>query len=176
MHRNTYLLIAFLAVIAALLIGINLGRKFASQQQTSDTAPTPLTSPSLLAQPTIALVPYTNTFCGFSLEYPNTLTKFDNASGSAILTNTQNTDESIAIACQEEIPRPPLTAENIESITVWNTTKTASVAARLYHDASQKDGTRLDALIFHHPKTGLDVFLAGFGPTFQQILTTLRIL
>src|SRR3989344_5575520 len=176
MHRNTYLLIASLAVVAALLIGINLGRKFAPTENTSSTIPTPLTSPSPLAQPTIALVLYTNTFCGFSLEYPNTLTKFDNASGSAILTNTQNTGESIAIACQEEIPRPPLTAENIESMTLWNTTKTASVAARLYHDASQKDGAQLDALIFRHPKTGLDVFLAGFGPTFQQILQTVQLL
>ena len=176
MHRNTYLLVATLAVVAALLIGINLGKKFVLQEQTSQITPTAQTTPSLLVQPSPTLVPYTNTFCGFSLEYPNTLTKFDNASGSAILTNTKNTTESIAIACQKDVPRPPLPAENIESMTLWNTTKTASVAARLYHDTSQKDGAQIDALIFRHPKTGVDVFLAGFGQTFNQILQTVRLL
>ncbi len=176
MHRNTYLLIASLAVVAALLIGINLGRKFAPTENTSSTPPTPLTSPSPLAQPTIALVSYTNAFCGFSLEYPDTLTKFDNASDSAILTNTKNTKESIAIACQKDIPRPALSAENSESMTLWNATKTASISAKLYHDASPEDGTPTDALIFYHPKKFMDVFIAGYGTTFDQILQTVKLL
>ena len=123
-----------------------------------------------------ALVPYTNIFCGFSLDYPSTLTKFDNASGSAIFTNTQNANESIAITCQEDIPRPSLTAGKIDSMTIWNTAKTASVAAKLYHDSSPKDGSPMDALIFYYPKKSMDVFIAGFGSTFNQILQTVQLL
>lgn len=174
MHRNTYLLVAILAVVAALLTGINLGRRFAPPQQSTQTeAPSPVPSQT---QPTLTLIPYTNTVCGISLQYPNTLTKLDNASGSAILTNTQNSEDSIAVACQEDIPRPPLPAEQIESMTVWNTTKTASIAAKLYHDASPKDGTPMDALIFYLPRINMDVFIAGYGSTFDQILQTVRLL
>ncbi len=176
MHKNTYLLVAILAIIAALLIGINLGRKFSPQDQFNQSAPTPKTSPTPPTQVAPTLVPYTNTFCSISLEYPDTLTKFDSASGSAILTNTQNTSESIAIACQADIPRPPLLAERIESMTIWNTAKTASISAKLYHDASPKDGSPMDALIFYYPRIGMDVFIAGYGKTFNQILQTVRLL
>lgn len=172
MHRNTYLLVSLLAIFAALLVGINLGRKFSAPLPTTTTTLQPTDQPT----PRGALVPYTNTFCGFSIEYPETLTILDSASGSAVLTDPANAANTIAITCQKDIPRSPLPQELIETVGVWNSDRSASIAAKLYHDASAKDGKPMDVLIFRHPKTGLDVFLAGFGATFNHVIQTLKFL
>lgn len=172
MHRNTYLLVSLLAVFAALVVGINLGRKFSAPIPATTTTPQPTLQPT----PSTILIPYTNNVCGFSVEYPDTLTLLDSASGSAVLTDRTNAGDAIAITCQKDIPRSPLPQELIEPVGVWNSDHTASIAAKLYHDASAKDGTPMDVLIFRHPKTGLDVFLAGYGPVFNQILSTLFLL
>lgn len=178
MHRNTYLFVTFLAVFAALVVGVNLGKRSSPPSNAMTTiTPTPLRPSDSAGQaptPTTAL--YTNKECGFSLDYPAGLTLMEGATGSAFLVNTQNQNESVAIACQEEIPRPPLTADKIETRTIYNPTKTASVSARLYHDASAKDGTPIDELIFRHPKTGIDIFIAGFGETFDNIIATVKLL
>ena len=175
MHRNTYLLVSLLAVFAALLIGVNVGHGFA-EKQTESVKITPKPLPTVPIIPTITLNTYTNTICGFSLQYPNTLTKLETATGSALLVDTTTKAQSLAIACQKEIPRPPIPAEKIETKMLTNTLKTASISAKLYHDASQKDGTPIDSLIFRIPGTGLDVFIAGYGETYNQILTTLILL
>ncbi|MBI4066155.1 hypothetical protein HY411_00400, partial [Candidatus Gottesmanbacteria bacterium] len=60
--------------------------------------------------------------------------------------------------------------ENIEDIRI------GSVAAKLYHTQSASDGAAIDSLIFRHPGTKLDVFLAGTGEVFQKLLKTLTIL
>lgn len=161
MHRNTLLLVAFLAVIAALLIGINVGR---SLTKTTQISPTPLPSP------TIGYLQASS--CGVSFTYPNFLKGMESSTSGAILVNTTNPNDSIVIVCQEDIPRVALPPEKIETISISGV---ASVSALLYHDTSQKDGTPIDKLIFTHPKTKLDVFVAGFGTTYQQLLQSLKL-
>lgn len=174
MHRNTYLLVVFLAVFAALVVGVNLGKRLSPSSNTSATI-TPM--PSKADAPSIpTTIAYTNSACGFSLEYPESLTRMEGATWSAFLVNAQDENGSVAIACQQEIPRPPLTADNIEARVVYNEAKTASASARLYHDASAKDGTAIDELIFRHPKTGMDIFIAGFGEIFDQVIATVKLL
>jgi len=162
MHRNTYLLIICLAVFAALVIGVNLGKRLAT--------PAPTTTPKASITPSPTGNTYTNEECGFTLSYPAILSLTGNATQSALLVHSTNKDESIAIACQEEIPRPPLTADNIESFMI------SSISATLYHDASAKDGTQIDELIFTHPTTGMDIFIAGFGKTFDSVIATVKLL
>jgi len=174
MYRNTFVLISLLAVSAALVLGVNLGRKFSSQsslptpgtsQQTVSPTPASSTGPKLLA--------YTNKYCGISLSYPESLQKLEATSG-AIFTNTGNPEESVVLACQKEITRPALPAEKIEpKLVVEN--NGASVSAKLYHDASPQDGTPIDELIFRHPTNGLDIFIAGLGTTFNQIINSLKV-
>ncbi len=168
MHKNTLLFVAFLAVIAALLVGFNVGRSL-SLTQVVQPSPTPFFSPT--PKPTNL----TGSSCGVSYEYPNTLTAMESSGSGVILTNTQNPESSIVVVCQPEIPRVPLPPDKIEAITLKSATGTATISAKLYHDASAKDGTPIDKLIFTHPKTGLDVFIAGFGPIFQQLITSLRL-
>jgi hypothetical protein len=172
MHRNTYLLITFLAVFAALVVGVNVGKTMHSGASTS-TVPTPTATITPTLAPTLT---YTNEYCGFSLQHPNTLSALTGATGSAFLINTTTTSDSIAIACQEDIPRPPLSADKIETSILYTEDKTASVTARLYHDASPKDGKPMDELIFTHPTTGLDVFIAGFGETFNTVIASIKLL
>jgi hypothetical protein len=168
MHRNTYLLVIFLALLAALVVGVNIGKSFTTKQVPSaPSSPTPM--------PTLAPLSYTNTVCGFSLLYPADLTMMENTTASAILTNTKDTTQSVIIACQEDIPRPALALSNIEKILIPNP-KGTTVSANLYHDSSPKDGSPIDELIFKNPKNGIDIFIAGIGETFNQVIRTVRLL
>ncbi len=167
MPKNTFTFVSILAVIAALVVGVNVGRKFSSKDEPS----VPVTiNPTPVATPTPSLATYTNSFCGISFQLPETFLVLDTASGSAVLSNPTDGKDSLILVCQHGIPRPPLTADKIETITI------ASTSARLYHDASAKDGTPIDKLIFRHPSKRLDVLLSGFSLNFQKIIQSLKIL
>ncbi len=158
MHRNTYLFVTFLAVFAALVVGVNVGRQLTSRQS-------PIAPPSPTPIPTHVPISYTNPLCGFTLDYPASLTMMGNTTASAILTNTEDTTQSVVITCQKDIPRPALVPENIETILIQSPGG-STVSAKLYHDSSAKDGTPIDELIFRNPKNGIDIFIAGIGETF----------
>lgn len=160
MHRNTLLLVAFLAVIAALLVGLNVGRSLSPSQ-------TPKPSPAPTPIPTIGYL--SGTVCGVSFMYSNSLQEIESSTSGTILADATNPNNSIVIACQKDIPRVPLAPDKIETIEI------GSFSAKLYHDASPKDGTPIDKLIFTHPKTKLDVFIAGFGTTYQALLQSLQL-
>ncbi len=155
MHRNTYLLVSVLAIIAALVIGVNIGRQVV---QPSTPTPTPIVTPPQVATRS-AVKRYRNAFCNVAFDYPGDFTLIENASGSAAFTGPSAGD-GILLTCQKDIPRPAITQENIEDIRI------GSVSAKLYNK---------QALIFRHPETKLDVFLAGTGEVFQNLLKTLTI-
>lgn len=167
MHRNTAILILVLAVIAALLIGLNIGKTINPQQQ---LAPTPqLTTPAPSPLPENQITEFTMPECGLSFRYTNDFS-IETATQSARLNSKINKDEHINVACATQIPRPPLTPENIDKATI------AGLTVNLYHDASAQDGSPLDAVIFTHPTNGLDVAFLGFGDAFNQLLTTVKLL
>jgi hypothetical protein len=169
MHRNTYLFVIFLAVFAALVVGVNIGRKLTAvpNPPAAPSNPTPI--------PTLTPLNYTNSVCGFTLAYPATLTMMGNTTTSAILANAKDAKQSVAIACQKDIPRPALTPANIETILIPNPGG-ATVSASLYHDSSAKDGSPIDELIFRNPKNGIDIFIAGIGDSYNQIIRTVELL
>lgn len=154
MHRNTYVLVTSLAVLAALIVGVNMGRR--------QTPPPPSLLPSPSPEITISTTKsYRNAYCNVAFDYPATFTLLESATGSAALTGP-GTGDGILLTCQKDIPRPAITQENIEDIRI------GSVAAKLYHDQS-------DTLIFRHPGTKLDVFLAATSEMLQNLLKTLTI-
>ncbi len=171
MHRNTFLLMSLLAIFAALIVGVNIGRQFPLSAPTqTQPSSTPTLRPALPAQTTTsATKPYRNTFCKVAFDYPGTLTLLESASGSAAFTSSSAKD-GILLTCQKDIPRPAISQENSEDIRI------GSVTAKLYHSQSASDGASIDTLIFRHPATKLDVFLAGTGEVFQNLLKTLAIL
>ena len=163
MHKNTYLLVSILAVVAALVIGVNIGRQVKSSQ-TMQLPSTPTPTAAVIA----TTKPYRNSFCKVAFDYPASFTFLESASGSAAFTNP-NGDDGILMTCQKDIPRPIETKENTQDIQI------GSVSAKLYHGQQEKDGSVIDSLIFHHPGTKLDVFFAGTGEDFQNLLQTLTI-
>jgi hypothetical protein len=175
MHRNTFLLVLGLSIFAALVVGVNVGKKMAgSPTGTSQGSPTPTTTPTLSAQAPKNLV-YISSICGYSLTHPESLTLVEDATGSAMLLNA-NDKTTILMTCQKDIPRPPIPTSFIETRILNNPSKTASISAKLYHDHSEKDGTPLDALIYHNTTIGKDVFIAGFGEDFNTVLSTLTLI
>ncbi len=168
MHKNTYLLVSILAVVAALVVGVNVGKKLS-------LAPIPTPAPTAIPTPEQTTELFTSTLCGFSLEYPSTFTLMESASGSAIMNHPSDKNQSIVATCQKDISGIPLPPEKIELLVIPSATG-ATISAKLYHDASAKDGTAMDALLFTHPTNGLDIFIAGFGPAFDAAIKSLHIL
>ena len=174
MHRNTFLLVLFLGIFAALVVGVNIGKKMNSgSENKSSVLNTAVASPK--STPIPKMLKYSNTTCGFALTYPDTFTLEEDASGSAALQNTKS-DSTILMTCQKDIPRPPLPDNLIESIVLSYESKAATLAAKLYHDKTAKDGSPLDSLIYYNPKLRTDIFIAGYGEEFTSILKTIRIL
>ena len=175
MHRNTYFVVTVLAVFAALIVGVNVGRSLrGNPQNTLSASSTPTPTQAVVVGP--KMLTYTDTTCRITFQYPDSLTKMSDATGSALFIDSATNTQVCILACQRDIPRPALPANEIESKILTDATETASVSAKLYHDASPKDGTPIDSLIFRNPKTGLDVFIAGYGDTFNQILASLKLL
>lgn len=174
MHRNTYLLVLILAVFAALVVGVNVGRRFTTTPLPSQpSSPTPT---QFEASSTTENGVFKSNDCGVSFSYPESLTVMPSASGSALFVDKNNPDQSVVATCQSEIPRPPIPGDKQEFLTITNAQGSVTASATLYHDASPKDGTPIDELIFLHPETGMDVYIAGFGETFDAIVKTLRLL
>ncbi len=165
MHKNTYLLVLFLTILACLVVGVNLGKKIA---KTPDAIqPTPVVSLMPTTKPTPKITLYTNSYCGITVSYPDTLT-LSESSDSGVSFTTQSGKE-IALTCQKDIPRPALPTEKTETLSV------ASVSAKLYHDASPKDGTPIDIILFRHPTNGMDIYLAGLGQELVDFASTISI-
>lgn len=155
MHKNTYLLVSILAVVAALVIGVNIGRRVTMPQTIQ--LPSPPTPTTVAASKFLS---YSNSFCKVAFEYPDTFTVLENASGSAAFTNPKG-DDGIILTCQKDIPRPAETKETVEDVRI------GSVAAKLYNNQS---------LIFRHPGTKLDVFLAGTGEAFRKLISSITLI
>ncbi len=172
MHKNTYILVSILAVLAALVVGVNLGKKLSPSAPPS-AASTP--KPSAVVTPTPKLQTFTDTTCGFSVQYGDDFTLTDSGTGSAMLENTSDTNQSVVLACQKNIPRPALPANQMEKLTLETTTGT-SISGTLYHDQSLQNGSPIDALMFTHPTSKLDVFIAGYGDAFNALLKTIQVI
>lgn len=163
MHKNTFILVTILAVIAALLVGFNMGKKF---NPTPEIVPTPTVS----VTPTIAQIQtsiYKNAYCGITLSYPRDMTLTELATGSAKF--SLGTDV-VVLACQKDIPGIAIGEENIETMMI------SSVSAKLYHTATPKDGTPIDVLMVEHPKTKMDVLVSGMGNAFITIIRSLSLI
>ncbi len=162
MPKNTFILVTLLAVIAALLVGFNLGKKFTTSSQVVPT-------PSIVVSPTpkpVQMTHYTNAYCKVSLSYPSTMTVTEVATGSAKFVSST---DAVILACQKDIPGIAIPKENIETITI------GSISATLYHTTTPNDGTPIDVLMFLHPKTNMDILVSGMGSAFTTIIRSLSL-
>ncbi|KKR33375.1 MAG: hypothetical protein UT63_C0018G0015 [Candidatus Gottesmanbacteria bacterium GW2011_GWC2_39_8] len=186
--RNTLLLIISLVAFGSFLIGVNVGKKVAFEEiKLSDITPT-LTAVNITNSPPISPITpisptnnetmkpsnngfstYTNQTCGFSFTYHGSYIKEESNNNATVINlDPDNPDDKISATCQKDIPRPPLSDNKIENIEI------DGIAAKLYHDAYMKDGSPRDEVIVKLPNREEDLFIAGYGKTFNQILTTLK--
>lgn len=192
MAKGTVILLIILVFAASLLVGINAGKKIErtqieqSPQQNAYNVPTlppvpniptttliPSTSPTPIPSPTTkpeVNVSYTSATCGISFSYPGTYIKQQTTNNQSFIAKDENDKNAIiAVACETTIPRPPVSSENIEALTV------AAVAATLYHDKNA-DGSPRDEVIVKHPNKNMEIIIVGYGPVFQQMLTSFKFL
>ncbi|OGG15515.1 hypothetical protein A3D77_06745 [Candidatus Gottesmanbacteria bacterium RIFCSPHIGHO2_02_FULL_39_11] len=191
--RITSIILILLGLLAVFLIGIKVGINIPkSINQLSSITSKP--SPSLTTTPTIEPSPtetipdkspsptksdvkgvstrtsngnsiYTDSQCGFSLSYRGSYLNSKSANGQAtILTDPKNTNASIAVTCLDKVPRPPVSSDKIESITL------SGEPATLYHD------TEREIVIVKNPNTQKEILLAGTNPLFSTILKTFELL
>lgn len=171
MVKTTAILIIILAIIAALITGIQIGRKVGSGGLLAPGPSTYLTeqlpTPAVIASSSAQLQSFIHKECGVEFQYENSY-QVTESSNSAVLINGA-TGDRISLACAAEIPLPPLPPEKMEQATV------AGQPATLYHDASAQTGTPIDVVIFDHPVNKLKIALLGFGEMFNRLLSTLQI-
>lgn len=165
MHRNTYLLLIFLAIFAAVVVGVNLTR--GPEPTTHNPPPTTTTPPTPQAtKPTV----YELAGCGIAFPTPDNHTALEGPGNTVVFTGKTGGD-TIIVTCQKNIPRPKLSANKIEQLGFELPNKpNATFSANLYHD------TQTDKLIFKHPTNGLDIFISGTGEAFQTLIRSLSIL
>jgi hypothetical protein len=195
MPRGTAFLIIALTAIAFLLIGINFGKTLSVKLALPNPIPSPLPtstpSPTLTPVPTEKIIPtinisiypsstsskgvnsgtstFTDGTCGISFTIPGGYLRTSSQNGkSSIFTDPNDPNAMIAATCASQIPRPPLPAEKVEAILL------DGVAATLYHDSNAKDGSPRDEIIAKHPTSGQEVFVAGYGETFQRALKSFK--
>jgi len=182
MHKNTLVLIAVLASLASLLFGVSIGKKLERKQvsnltnlPTSNiitptsqfTFPTSI-STSTEASQVVGISSYTDDRCGFSLTYPSSFSVTKTAGNKGvIIADVANPNSVIAATCDTKLPRPPVSENKIEE------TSLDGIVATLYHDQSP-DGSSRDEVIVKHPRNGLEIILAGFGPDFQNALSSFK--
>lgn len=112
---------------------------------------------------------YTDRTCGFTFSYPGGYLSSNTTNGkSSIFTDPNDETHSIVTACEDEIPKPPLTDNLIENIEL------DGVPTKLYHDTSSKDGTPRDEVIVMHPTNGKEIIIAGFGSSYNAALASFK--
>ena len=174
MARGTIIVLSFLAVIAVLLFGINLGKKLNTVSnlpqptiiQTTQTTPTVKEEPTNLKETAIST--FTDETCGYTFSYPNSYMKQKTANQkSVIYVDADNPEIYIAASCAANLPRPPVGNENKETIILDGETGT------LYHD-KDPNGNPRDDIFVKHPTNGMEIVIVGYGDPFNQVRSSFK--
>lgn len=183
MAKGTVIFLSILAVIALLLLGINIGKKISTPSSVS-VAPTLYNSqptvyvPSPTVAPTVAnqspitdnqsMSTFTDSSCGYSFSYPGSFMRQETVNKkSVIYVDPKNPKIVIAATCETTLPRPPLSPDKQETVTLGGTTGT------LYHD-TDTNGNPRDEIFVKHPTNGMEIVIAGYGEIFQTIRSTFK--
>lgn len=191
MAKGTIILLFALGILASLLLGVNIGkrleRSFSKQSFDFAQDKQPTTIPTAPPIPTVTVVlleaspsaattvpatkgtsTFTDRTCGFTFSYPGSYLRQKTVNEqSVIFTDPNNPQSIIATTCASSIPRPPVEPSKIEAIILDNE------AVTLFHDQNP-DGTPRDEVIARHPTNGMEIIIAGYGPSFQNALSSFK--
>jgi hypothetical protein len=183
MAKGTVIFLSILAVIALLLLGINIGKKIGTPSSSNITqttqptlynsqptvyVPSPTVAPTVANQSTITnqnMSTFTDSSCGYSFSYPGSFMRQETVNKkSAIYVDPNNPKNVIAATCETTLPRPPLSSETVTL---------AGVTGTLYHD-TDTNGNQRDEIFVKHPTSGMEIVIAGYGEIFQTIRSTFK--
>jgi hypothetical protein len=133
-------------------------------------------TPSITVAPTpVSILPYTSASCGVSLLYPSNLTPVESTTSGTAFVDTIHPNQSVVLDCKPTIPPFAVTPDNVESVTVHSAGGTATISGKIYHTTAAQDGSHVDKLVVLNAKKGVDVYLGGYGATYQQIIQSLKL-
>jgi hypothetical protein len=178
MPRNTLVVVIVLAIFAALVVGVNIGKGNSSSQVSLIPSPTPN---ELIPSPTVTpkLFLYTNTYCGLSFQYPETLKRMDAgiASSSAVF-NDNSSDSSIIVLCGASVPLESIDSLEAIPITIpLQGSDTASVSGKMYIESSSaSSSSQLTHIVIPKLPNKMELIISIKGSIIEQILSSLQIL
>lgn len=164
MARNTFLLIVSLGIIAAIVVGINIGRITLSPQTNVEITPTE----SLLPTPTPKLLIYDATTCPLRFQYSDIYTKVDLDTGGSTFINLEDTSDKLTLICQKNLEQP----KEFEDALEYNI---GSSSARLIQPVATTSGQTTGRLYINDTKTGMGIIISGSTPIFNQLLNSLQL-
>ena len=167
MPRNTFILVSILAVIAALIVGVNAGRFITGDSQSKNADKTP--EPSVSIPPVIKYIFYKNTVCGISFSVPEDYRTLESTGGSTLFIKKEDPSQSVTLICQNSLPPMAEASGSASRIMI------GSVSAMLSSVISEK-GVSVRSLDIIHPKTDLNIRISGPRSIFEEILKSVTLL
>lgn len=177
MPRNTLLVVMMLAILAALVVGTNIGRMTAGTTLLPDTPPTPILPVATVTPPPLSYTDFEDAYCGISFTYPAGLNRIDAiASGSAVFAGSvQGSNSSLIVLCQETIPEPEGTIENNEFWVNNAVRKDYPARALLFSAVTPSTQEPVTSLYFRHPENGMDILVSGTTSVMEPIISTVHV-
>lgn len=170
MADSTKRFVTGLAILAALVIGIQIGRNVATREYQAlvktDLSSDVNRSVKPTPEPYLA---YLNPECGVAFEYPGGFKAVNIDETTTLFVDSGRSNLSFTLTCMDRIAKPVIGPEKTENLMI------SSVSAALYHDTAPKDGSALERLIFTHPRLNLMVELSGSGTPFETAVSSLAI-
>lgn len=174
MQRNTLLFTIFLAIFAAIVVGVNLGHMIASNSPpttNNSQLTTHNSQPILTPTPTpIPLLTFTIDVCGVSLSYPSSYTKLSLDNNTTTFLNPLAPVEATTIQCQSFLPKVTPKGATATNFSI------GSVSGTLYIPPAATDSAQdKEKLYLRNTAKKKDILISGSGDTFENLLKTLTI-
>ena len=165
MHRNTFILLIFLSVFAAIVVAVNLTR--------SETAPPPTPTPVVIQDtptPTPSFLSYTDQRCGVSLQYPSDIIALPLTTAGATFVLKDTTDTVFSLSCGRGLLPP-----DNEGLTS-QTERIGSLSATLYFSTEEATQSTDLTIYLRNQTSTMRLLLSGKTTVLQQVAQSLRFL
>lgn len=164
MARNTFFLIVVLGIIAAIVVGINIGRTNTPPQNEQEG--TLIDTPN--ATPTPNLVTYNATTCPVRFQYNDTYTEVDLDSGGSTFINLEDTKDKLTLICQKDLDQP----KEFDDALAYSI---GSSSARLIQPIASTSGQTVGRLYIKDEGSGMGIIVSGSRGIFNQFLDSLQL-
>lgn len=158
------LVIIGLAILAAMVVGVNIGAR-----NSPPVSNTPISPPPESPTPTPLLLSYSNPLCKVNFIYPDSYNKVDlDNNGGAVFAHKDSASGSLTFLCQKDLPKPK-ELDNAETI------KFGSVSALILIPDATNSAQANGRLFLTHPVSKLIISISGTKEIFETVVDSLVI-